>query len=288
MYEGTYEGNGAAARSVHASFGRSAGRRARVAAVFFLALALSACEYRTEVTVNTDGSGTLAVVMGFDKRFQGQTPSPSVADLPGGWAIEPYATDKVQGHRLVVKFSDPTELREKTRQAAQTERGGSFLLKDIELERTEGGWRFEGKVAAIPPLDVGGPGGRQVNPIPLTGVADVQIRVTLPGREGAHNATSTRTQGGKTTFAWKLAPDKRLSEARAETVPAGLPVIPIALTIGGVAAAVGAISVFLIFRRRRARPIRGASSGSGAQGIIISKFLPGQVGVGRRSRGASR
>jgi hypothetical protein len=229
-----------------------------------LALALSACELRAEISVNQDGSGTFGMVFAVGPEMREMLKQPGLgggdpfaelrsdlADDPVAWTVEDYKEGALEGVRATFEFSSPQDLREKVIAMSEDPQSES-ALSEFSLERSGEGWSFRG-IASDAESELGGGGDSPFQIDQLASLVKVQFRVTLPGRSVENNADEVETGGGKTAFIWKPSLTDRGISMIASTKPGGgssLPLLPIAAVIG-----VLGVGGALFARRRKASPL---------------------------------
>lgn len=237
-------------------------RRAFICAVM-LALALSGCEIRGEISVNDDGSGTFGFVFALEPQFApmlqagGDDPFAELKNqmnnAPVDWKIEDYNTGGMTGFRASFSFSSIDDLKSKMRALAESQGSSAPGFGDsFGIERTEGGWSVSGSSeapsadeilgtgapvagdpnAALPP-GFSGPFGDNGAPVQLDQLLKVEMRVTLPGEPAQHNATRVERDGDRTTFIWRPRPGQGEMALSASTtdIGGGLPVAQIGLVL---------------------------------------------------------
>ena len=214
-----------------------------------LAIALTACEFRAEIAIDDDGSGTFATVFAmepemialFNESGFGGDPfddlKRDLADDPVVWDVDEFKEGRLTGIRATFTFESIDDLLDKV-DAMSTAEGNGSALEDFTVARRGGGWTFEGS-AADPQEELS-----KDSPFSLDQLENVlkfQFRLTLPGRAADHNADQAIAGNGKTTFVWAPSLKEPAPDFRASTTPAGAssPVAPILLVLA--ALAIGAV-----------------------------------------------
>lgn len=228
-----------------------------------LALTMTGCELRGEISVNDDGSGTFTMAFGIDKQFRALLGGPTgedplaamrkdLADDPVKWNVKEYKRGDVSGLTASFGFSSVEDLKAKMR-ALSSNANSQNAFGDFTLEKRDGDWVFSGHP--------GEPAGLADTPLPpdkIDELVDLQLRVSLPGKAGSSNADETHFSNGRTTFVWK----PRLADAARATKPLEARTVPTGASFPAAPLAVGAALLLLIgtvaiaARRRTATPER--------------------------------
>jgi hypothetical protein len=231
-----------------------------------LAFALTACEFRAEIAIDDDGSGTFATVFAmepemialFNESGFGGDPfddlKRDLADDPVVWEVDEFKEGRLTGIRATFTFESIDDLLDKV-DAMSTAEGDGSALEDFTVARQGGGWTFEGS-AADPQEELS-----KDSPIPLDQLENIlkfQFRLTLPGRAADHNADQAIAGNGKTTFVWTPSLKEPAPDFRASTTPSGgaaTPVLPSVLAL----AALVIVAITWLRRVRAPAPQPGFS-----------------------------
>lgn len=234
-----------------------------------LCLLLAGCQVRvaTDVLVQRDGSGTVALELVVDDELRdllaeaGQDVAGAVgsAAQDAAWQVEQVARDDATGVRLEASFDGPDQLGERV--AALTrglDADDGALLRDVELRRTDdGGYLLTAAAGLEPPLVVGSApvdedaprfDGDDLAALLAEGgdeIARVDLRVTFP-TEPTILAGEGTVQGTSATLS---LPNDRLEriEVSAPSPPSLVP--SVALAIGAIGLGLGLLGG--VFLRRR-------------------------------------
>lgn len=211
-----------------------------------LAMLVSACELRAEISVDPDGSGIFGMVFAAGPEMRGMLEQSGLgsgdpfadlredlADDPVTWKVEDFREGTLEGVRATATFSSPEDLRDKV-VALNEDPQSDSALSEFNLERNGEGWTFRG-IASDAEEELGADSGSPFRLEQLAALIKVQFRVTLPGAAAETNADEVTSGGGKTTFIWKPSLTDRGVTFIANTTAAGgsgLPIIPIAALAG--------------------------------------------------------
>lgn len=244
-------------------------RRAVLAALFVVALAMSGCKIRQSVVFNEDGSGTFTYLVGVDKDILDDLgvvdPYESVrqqvedGDFPV--ELERYETPDLRGFRLSLDFKSVDDLKEKLNVGEEVQEEGQQTIQQLELERGGERWDLSGAVG-VPDL-----GTDAEVPFDVSKVEErleMVFTIAMPGVAGATNADTVREGDDTTTFVWSLTPGQAGRDIVATTeLPSGFPV---PIVVGAVVGALVLVGAVWALRLRRAQPLphdQEAATGDG-------------------------
>lgn len=241
----------------------------RFIALSMLAVLATGCTIRFDsiVDVEQDGSGTLAVEVGFDEELRtmmeesgegGFDLTQGASDAPEGWSIDEFTRGEFEGVRVSVAFTDLADLdRRLAELEASAEEDGSTpsLLRPGILTQEGDTFRFSMPVEGLEEdlSAVGGTG--EDNPFGEMDVDEMigqifQIRflVTLPGTITSHNADTV--EGNTMVWDIGLVDEGRTLSATSE--PSGGSGLTMILLIAAAVLAAGLVAfVAAILNRRR-------------------------------------
>lgn len=228
----------------------------RLALLAVLAVLISACKVKVEqgFELNADGSGQAVAIVAFDQELQDMlasaAPGGDLVDFsdppPPGWEAEEWAEDEFRGSVATADFADLDGLRA----IVETDMtGDEGLLQSFAIEQVDDGFRFsallsgeslEGSLEGVEGIDMSGAAEEMTSTF-----FDAAVTVKLPGKVVSHNADEVRSDG---TLVWNVGVLDGGRAIRAESrAGGGLPIVPLAIGVVVVAAAVAG---FLHWRRR--------------------------------------
>ena len=228
-----------------------------------LAVLLSSCTIRFDVntTIRGDGSGTLALEVGFDEEFRrfaedngGSTLefTGDLEDVPPGWSAVEFSWDGFEGMRISVEFDSIADLDARLAEFAETS-GDSAPLTLVEtsgLTRNGHGYDFQTEISNLEEgltAVAGGDGGD--GDFTFDGLGDVfKIRyiLTLPGEITSDNADSI--SGNTLTWNIGISDDGRVLTASSSGGGGSFPILAIVAVI---AALIVAFVLIQAGKRRR-------------------------------------
>lgn len=237
----------------------------RVAAVLATALVLSACQVRvaTDVAVDAEGSGTLALTVALDQELwdsltaDGFDPFAGLAPLAdSGWTSTVEPQDGGQRFELQTDFASPDDFAAKVAELhAGLDAEDPRILADPVLTVTDDTASLRMQAGLVPPSSTGIEGagiefdGDDLAELLATRGDEVfryDLRVTMPGPIDETNADET---DGRTAV-WSLAADGMREVAVESTVAGSNRTLIIAVAAGLLALAMVGITVGLVRRRR--------------------------------------
>ena len=217
-----------------------------------LAVLLSSCTIRFDVntTIRGDGSGTLALEVGFDEEFRrfaedngGSTLefTGDLEDVPPGWSAVEFSRDGFEGMRISVEFDSIADLDARLAEFAETS-GDSTPLTLVEtsgLTRNGHGYDFQTKISNLEEgltAVAGGAGGDGdftfdgPDPAALFGdVFKIRYILTLPGEITSDNADSI--SGNTLTWNIGISDDGRVLTASSSGGGDSFPILAIVAVI---------------------------------------------------------
>lgn len=182
---------------------------------------LTGCTVRFDsiISVEEDGSGTLAIEVGLDEEFrnlleeQGDTsfaPDPDADDIPPGWTVEEFIDGDFEGFRVSVDFADLSELDRRLAELAESaeeDDGGAApaLLEPGILTQDGDAFHFSMPLQGLEEdLSAASGGDDAFGDIDfeqlMTELFEIRFLVTLPGSITDHNAD--RVEGS--TLVWEI------------------------------------------------------------------------------------
>ncbi len=237
----------------------------RIVLLALAAVLASACQVRvtTDVRVDADGAGRLALVVGLDEELYAALatddfdPFAGLDELPDGW--QSAAHDDGRGIEIAVDFADGADLA--ARVAALSDGLGPDdprLLEDVDLRvAADGSATFGARAGFAPPTATGIVGGAMpfdgddlaaLLAAPDQDVLDVVLRIRFPGP--VEEAPGAVVDGNVAT--WTLAPTGLVDVTARAAVPATG--VPTPVLIGAMTlVAASALVVGRTVRRRRRR-----------------------------------
>lgn len=240
-------------------------RALRAVCLLVLAAVLVACQVSvaTDVTVEADGSGRIAVHVELDEEITASLAADDVdvlaglEELPDGWTSERSDRDGRTAVTLAADFADPAGLAERVEQLQSgLDAEDPLLLDRLDLAvDDDGGARLEGRAGLRPPSSTGLRGaGVAFDGDDLADllaergdeVLRVELRVTMPGPIARGNADEVDGR----TATWRLPVTELAAVEAVSHPPSALRqwlVVGAAALIGLV---VGLFGVRLVSRRR--------------------------------------
>lgn len=243
----------------------SPARRRRVLLVALLALLAAGCQVRvaTDVGVDQDGSGRLAVTVALDEELATSLtaddfdPFAGLESLPDGWSVERSEPDGGLAATVAADFADPAGLSQRVSQLAEgLDEEDPLLLEDVDLQVDEdGSARLSGRAGLRLPSSTGLDGGglafdgddlRALVEERGAEVLRVDLRVSMPGPVVDGNADEV--DGGTAT--WQLTPGDDLVAVEVVSDPPSSRTWQL-VAAGVVGVVVGFLGLSLVRRRRR-------------------------------------
>lgn len=238
---------------------------ARVVAMLATALVLSACQVRvaTDVAVDAEGSGTLALTVALDQELwesltaDGFDPFAGLTPLAeSGWTSTVEPDDGGQRFELQTEFASPDDFAAKVAELhAGLDTEDPRILADPALTVSDDTASLRMRAGLVPPSSTGIEGvgvefdGDDLAELLATRGDEVfryDLRVTMPGPIDATNADET---DGRTAI-WNLPADGMREVAVESTIAGSNRTLVIAVAAGLLALAMVGTTVAVVRRRR--------------------------------------
>lgn len=241
--------------------------RRLTALIMLLALVASACQIRTDVTleINADESGTLGFELGFDREFRqfaeseggsGEFSFDGFDDLagnaPDGWSATDFDDGQFAGTRISTPFSSLADLDAQLREieAGQSDDPTSNLFDMMSVTRNGDTYTFEATLSQLDQaLADAGSEGFDFGLDPAQFLEDIfviRFLVTMPGEITSHNADQVE---GSTAI-WQIPLNVQTTTLRASSGPGGgFGIVPILITVAGLAI-LGLLGMTVMRRRQ--------------------------------------